>query len=359
MILSEAIPPEALVDLTNTMIPSTLLPETLIEPTITVPSNDTSFKSKRLSQIQQKNNLRIVTSAEDLNELATAINLPTSSTTNTTNTDISNNISNSTGRNTITTDESTPSYLISKMSLMDNFNALNLNTPTKYKSPIHSQPHPHARSHRHDHRRHQSMCNSASVTTDNNSTVPLEYPLSAGLWCSNPNGPDAFDFSTLNSATASGPSTHSVPTSASVNTPEGIYSFNMDMNLNSRSSSHENLEVLSSNGSIHSTTRTSSSIVKKTKPIGYGMKHLHKKSSSLSKLNKSNSLLSNSESYDSSASASASSSSLQLNPDNIQALTLDPIVIADTQIQPKGAIDFLNLDIDNDDDIEYTGFPPQ
>jgi len=362
MILPEALNPGAFADLTNTIIPTDIPSNDIIESTVTVPSNDTSYKSKRLSQIQQKNNLRIVTSAENLDELAASFDLPSSATTNTVSTNISNTNSNGIDTNTTGSNKSTPSYLISKMSLMENFNALNLNNSNKYKSPIHTQPHPHARSHRHGHHHNQSQCNSASVVMDNKPAFPLTNPLSAGLWYTDQNlglqnGPRVFDFSNVNSATASGPSTHSGNTSATTNT-SGTHSFNFGMTLDSRSSSHENLEASNSNGSIHSTTRTSSSIVKKTKPMGYGMKLNHKKNSSLSKLNRSNSLLSASDSYDSS-SATASSSSLQLNPEEIQALSLEPAVVVDPQLQPPtSTIDFLNLNIDNDE-IEYNGFSTQ
>ncbi|OUM62077.1 hypothetical protein PIROE2DRAFT_11727, partial [Piromyces sp. E2] len=331
MILPETMNPGEFPYLTD-VVPS----NDTIEPTFTVPSNDTSYKSKRLSQIQQKNNLRIVTSAEDLNELAGTFDIPsstttTTNTTNTVNTDFSNSNSNGIDTNTTGSNKSTPSYLISKMSLMEHFNALNINNSSKYKSPIHTQPHPHARSHRHGHHHNKSQCNSASVVVDNKTTIPLAYPMSANLWYTDQNlglqnGPGVFDYSFVNSATASGPSTHSGNTSATTNT-SGTHSFNFGMTLDSRSSSHENLEVLGSNGSIHSTTRTSSSIVKKTKPMGYGMKLNNHKSSSLSKLNK--------------------------------TLSLEPAVVVNPQLQPPSAIDFLNIDIDNDDLDEYNNFSTQ
>jgi len=312
--------------LSNTLIST----DTAMEPTITVPSNDSTNKSKRLSQLQQKNNLTIITSAGDLDELTEPVEifeLPSSAMTSTKNSIISNIHTNTTDSNI-----SPSSYLLSKMTHIDKFNALNLYNSGKHKNSIHAQPRPHPRNRRHNQYqqyRSHSQCNSASVTMDNKSVISSVYPLSASAH--HQNAPfDYLDNFTMingfdiNSATGSTPSTYSGTNSATTNN-SCPHSFGLVTDLEN---SHENAEVHSSNSSIHSTTRTSSSIIKKSKPIGIKFNTL-KKSSSLSKLNStSNSLLPTPESYDSSSIStslsSSSSSSLCLNLAELQALSLEP-----------------------------------
>ncbi|KAG4107460.1 hypothetical protein H8356DRAFT_974844 [Neocallimastix lanati (nom. inval.)] len=330
----------SLSDLTNTIVPSTLQNNILETITPVVPSNDNTNKSKRLSQIQQKNNLRIITSAEDLNEIANSLevvgNVPLSdTTTSTVNTDTSTDYSkyaDSNGSN-----KSTPSYLLSKMQLMENFNALNLNNSARHKNSLRDHPyHSHHRSQSH------SQCNSASVVMDKPS-LPLVYPLSAGLW--NPGYNNFVDYTNFNGlevgSTPASVSSNSGANSASTNTSvTNPISFNME----NKTSLFENNENFGNTSNIHSINRSSSSIKKKTKPIGMGLKFSHKKSSSLSKLNSCNSLLSTSES------SSTSSSSFHLNTEKMKSLSIfDP---SSVDLKPPSTIDLLNLD-NNDNNTNY------
>jgi len=176
LLLSNGLDPTVFTELTNTIIPDSIPMNTVIEPTITVPSNDFPNKSRRLSQLQQKNNLTIVTSTENLEELPESIDVfeqPSSATTSTTKNSTASNINSN---NIDSSNINTSSYLLSKMTLMDKFNALNLYSSNKYKNSIHAR----SRRHHHHHRSH-SQCNSASVAVDRKTNISSVYPLSASI----------------------------------------------------------------------------------------------------------------------------------------------------------------------------------
>jgi len=353
LLLSNGLDTTAFTELANTIIPDTISVNTVIEPTITVPSNDFPNKSRRLSQLQQKNNLTIVTSADNLEELPESIEVfeqPSSATTSTTKNSTVSNINSNTDSSNI----NTSSYLLSKMTLMDKFNALNLYNSNKYKNSIHAR----SRRHNHHHRSH-SQCNSASVV-DKKTNISSVYPLSASIGHSGHHQNISYDYLDnpiiingfeMNSATGSTPSTYSGTNSAATNNSYP-HSFGFTMDIENP---HDNSEVHSSNNSIHSTTRTSSSIMKKSKPVGIKFNSL-KKSTSLSKLNSSsNSLLPTPESHDSSsvsASISSSSSSLCLNLAELQALSLEPALVVNPQT--TSSIDFLTLGVENNEINDYT-----